>query len=137
MKYVLLLVLVLSMPFVSAYSIGDFVGDFKDFLKGYFGLTGSVILEVTEKSVKIGTENLEEFNPDTSEGSTNGNSCKDSDLINYFEVGLCKDNLNKMQDYCSEDGSMVFEYYCGEKDVCTGAWYVCEGKCVDGMCVAK
>lgn len=135
MRY-LLFILILTIPFV--YASPGFVDELGDFVKGYFELTGAVILKVSEIVSDLGTEKLNKISP-TEENKLEHNygNCKDSDLLNYYEKGICKQDNKKIQDYCSKDGSMVMEFWCNENSFCKGSLYVCEGKCVDGACVAE
>lgn len=132
MKYLLLILLVVVVPLVDAYSFSELVFDVKEFFTGYIDLTGSVVMKITEGATDIGTENLEEIHPVEEES---GKVCKDSDRKDPTQQGICKTNLEKVKDYCSDDNSMVMEFSCSEGDSCVGSWYVCSGGCVEGACV--
>lgn len=132
MKYLLLILLICVVPVVDAYSFSELISDFKEFFTGYIDLTGSVVMKITEESTDIGTENLDGIHP-VEYGF--GSVCKDSDRKDPSQQGICKTNLEKFKDYCSEDNSMVMEFSCNEEDACSGSWYVCSGKCVEGACV--
>lgn len=132
-KLICLSLLIFVLPFASAYSIADVFEELSDFFKGYFELTGNVILEFSEKSTDLGTENLENIEPE--EEDVESDLCKDSDLFDPNQKGICKSLIKKSQDYCSEDGRMVMEYYCNDDSLCVGSWYVCQGKCLEGRCV--
>jgi hypothetical protein len=132
MKYLLLILLVFVVPVVDAYSFSELVGDVKEFFTSYMDLTGSVVMKITEEATDIGTENLEEIHP-VEDGD--GSLCKDSDRKDPSQQGICKTNLEKFKDYCSEDKAMVMEFSCNDEDACSGSWYVCSGKCLDGACI--
>ncbi|MCD4760194.1 hypothetical protein K8R33_04890 [archaeon] len=134
MKYLFLVLILFMVPVVDAYSFDDLIEDVKDFFDGYIDLTGDVVLKLTEESTDFGTEHLEDINPKEI-ASLKGKTCKDSDLIDYSRKGICKKGDSKVQDYCSEDKTMVMEFYCNKEDFCVGSWYVCSGKCLDGVCV--
>jgi len=129
--FILIIVLV---PSVSAYSITDFIFDTKEFFMGYFGLTGSVVLELTERASDLGAGSLKEISPEEINDGPD-EKCKDSDLLDYYKQGICKTEDSKEQDYCSDDRTMVMEFYCNKGSRCVASWYVCDGKCVDGACV--
>lgn len=129
MKYLLLLILVLSLPLVEA----NILQDTTDFFKNYFSLTSRVISTITqtftdESNPKLSTKEVQE----TSKFS---NKCEDSDFQDYNLKGYCKSKLRTYHDYCSSDNQMVMEYNCKENNECSGSWYLCEGRCFDGACV--
>lgn len=133
MKYLLILLLII--PAVDAYSLSDFVDDTQNFLKDYLELTGAIVFKLTEKSTDIGTTNLEEICPRDSIDLTIQKTCKDTDLFNFKNKGMCKSKTQKLQDYCSEDKEMVMEFSCSEEDLCVGSWRICEEGCEEGACV--
>ncbi|MBL7051256.1 hypothetical protein ISS04_03805 [Candidatus Woesearchaeota archaeon] len=62
--------------------------------------------------------------------------------VNYYKKGVCKDESKKRinqgtEDYCSNDGITLMEYYCGSTGFCEGSWYVCANGCKDGTCLTE
>jgi len=121
--------LLIVIPFSSAFSAGDFITNGKDFFEDYFSLTGSVILGLTGKITNLGGENFDGIRPSREYVSTN---CLDNDAINHKFKGTCRFNNIEKIDYCSEDKTMVYEYFCN--DGCAGAWRLCETHCESGFC---
>ena len=117
-------------PFTSAYSFGDFFYDGKDFFEDYFALTGSVIVKLTEKITDLGGGNFENIHPSKEYVYEN---CIDDDRVNFKFKGICMFEGENLVDYCSKDGTMVYEFSCNNG--CVGSWYLCEGSCEDGACI--
>ncbi len=130
MKSFLILLMLLVIPFSSAYSVGDFIDDGKDFFEDYFALTGSVIVKLTERITDLGGGSFESIHP-SQEYVFEG--CIDNDRGNYKFKGTCEFEGEKFVDYCSEDSVMVYEHSCNNG--CVGSWYLCENKCEDGACI--
>jgi hypothetical protein len=130
MKSLLLILLLLIIPFSSAFSASDFLNEGKDFFGDYFSLTGSVIVKLTGKITDIGGGSFENINPDY-EHKYDG--CIDEDRINPKFKGICKSDNKKNVDYCSEDKMMVYEYFCNNG--CVGSWRICESHCENGACI--
>lgn len=62
--------------------------------------------------------------------------------VNYYKKGVCKDESKERidqgtEDYCSNDGITLMEYYCGSTGFCEGSWYVCANGCKDGTCLTE
>ena len=58
MKSFFIILLLVVIPFSSAFSSGDFFDNGKDFFEDYFSLTGAVILELTGKITNLGGDKL-------------------------------------------------------------------------------
>ncbi len=130
MKSFFIILLLVVIPFSSAFSSGDFFDNGKDFFEDYFSLTGAVILELTGKITNLGGENFDGIHPSREYISTN---CLDNDAINHKFRGTCKFNNIEKIDYCNEDKTMVYEYFCN--DGCSGSWRLCETYCKNGACI--
>lgn len=129
MKYLLLIILVLSIPIVQA----NILQDTGNFFKSYFTITSLVISKITQTFT-------DESNPKLNltkelETSELNKKCEDSDSSNYNEKGSCKSKLKTYNDFCSKDNQMVMEFSCNEKNECIGSWYLCDGRCFNGACV--
>jgi len=130
MKFILVFLILVLIPFVSAYSVGDFFVDGKDFFVDYFSLTGSVIVKLTDKITNLGGGDFEIIHP-SEEHFYDG--CIDNDRGNFKFKGTCEFKDEKFVDYCSEDSVMVYEYSCNNG--CVGSWYLCDERCEDGICI--
>lgn len=130
MKTALFILLLLVIPSASAFSTSDFFNGGKDFFEDYFSLTGSVIIELTEKITDIGGGSFESIHPIKKYSVEN---CIDDDVINPKFKGTCKSDNEKKVDYCSEDKMMVYEYFCNGG--CIGSWRLCESHCENGACI--
>jgi hypothetical protein len=129
------LILVLTMPVVNAYSFGDFAVDTQEFISGYISMTGAVISKITTKVSDLGSEDFKEIHPSHLQTEYDSKLCRDTDDIDYSKKGECISHEEKVKDYCSPDGEMVMEFYCGTHNKCKGEWYICENRCVNGFCV--
>lgn len=131
----ILLTLILILPVTSAYSFGDFVTDTGSFFKDYFSLTGAVIAKLTTKVSDLGSEEFREIHPSEDLPEYDSKFCRDTDGVDYLARGDCVSLTEKVRDRCSEDDTMVLEYYCSGANTCQGQWHVCEKKCMNGHCV--
>jgi len=133
--YIIAIILVLTIPFVSAYSFSYLIMDTGDFFSGYFSMTGAVISKLTTKISDLGSEDFQEIHPTEVIEEYDPKLCRDTDNIDYSKKGECISLTEKVEDHCSPDGEMVIEYYCGQNNRCKGEWYICENRCVNGFCV--
>ncbi|MBS3172008.1 hypothetical protein J4438_00285 [Candidatus Woesearchaeota archaeon] len=128
MKYILILILIISLPVAEA----NILEDTTNFFKNYFSLTGQVISKITQTFTDEANPKLDLTTQEVSELKK---SCEDSDSIDYNKKGYCKSKLRTFNDFCSKDNQMVMEFTCNEANECVKSWYLCEGRCFDGACV--
>ncbi len=104
-------------------------GKFIDVKKEISDVDSSDLKKVSDSSSK------KKFIPECSDFLDNN--------VNYLKKGKCKDNTRKLlnknefEDYCSEDGITLMEYFCNSIDTCEGSWYVCPNGCEKGSCLTE
>lgn len=90
--------------------------------------------EVVEKSSE-NKKSKKKFIPECSDYLDNN--------VNYLKKGICNDNTRKIlredssEDYCSEDGITLMEYFCNSDNICESSWYVCQNGCGEGACLTE
>ncbi len=77
------------------------------------------------------------FNQGGVTGSAVSDACYDSDSSqDFYTKGYAKYRSKTLEDYCSQDGVRLYQYYCKSSiKISKIHGYICPGGCQDGACL--